>query len=134
MESTNYSPANTVECVKQYIAASYEIDRLLYSEISSVFADLDEKRRAGISQNLELFLSYVLEHSDMIQRDAKEICFKIYDHGQLNLMQTDNARAITERTLAEAIEDLCSPNDSYGWASAGIYCFWRRERKSWNVL
>lgn len=26
--------------------------------------------------------------------------------------------------LAEAIEDLCSPNDSYGWASAGIYCFW----------
>ena len=25
---------------------------------------------------------------------------------------------------AEAIEDLCSPNDSYGWASAGIYCFW----------
>ena len=26
--------------------------------------------------------------------------------------------------MASAIEDLCSPNDSYGWASAGIYCFW----------
>ena len=26
--------------------------------------------------------------------------------------------------MAEAIDDLCSPNDSYGWASAGIYCFW----------
>lgn len=26
--------------------------------------------------------------------------------------------------LAEAIDDLCSPNDNYGWASAGIYCFW----------
>ena len=26
--------------------------------------------------------------------------------------------------LADAIEDICSPNDSYGWASAGIYCFW----------
>lgn len=26
--------------------------------------------------------------------------------------------------LAEAIDDLCSPLDSYGWASAGIYCFW----------
>lgn len=26
--------------------------------------------------------------------------------------------------MAEAIDDLCSPNDNYGWASAGIYCFW----------
>ena len=28
------------------------------------------------------------------------------------------------KELATAIEDLCSPNDSYGWASAGIYSFW----------
>ena len=26
--------------------------------------------------------------------------------------------------MAQAIDDLCSPNDNYGWASAGIYCFW----------
>lgn len=26
--------------------------------------------------------------------------------------------------IAEAIDDLCCPNDNYGWASAGIYCFW----------
>lgn len=26
--------------------------------------------------------------------------------------------------IANAIDDLCSPNDNYGWASAGIYCFW----------
>lgn len=26
--------------------------------------------------------------------------------------------------IVDALEDLCSPNDSYGWASAGIYCFW----------
>lgn len=26
--------------------------------------------------------------------------------------------------IADALEDLCSPNDHYGWASAGIYCFW----------
>lgn len=26
--------------------------------------------------------------------------------------------------MAAAIDDLCSPTDSYGWASAGIYCFW----------
>lgn len=26
--------------------------------------------------------------------------------------------------MAYAIEELCSPRDTYGWASAGIYCFW----------
>lgn len=26
--------------------------------------------------------------------------------------------------IANAIDDLCSPEDNYGWASAGIYCFW----------
>lgn len=26
--------------------------------------------------------------------------------------------------MAKAIDDLCSPNDNYGWASAGIYSFW----------
>lgn len=26
--------------------------------------------------------------------------------------------------MADAIDDLCSPTDNYGWASAGIYCFW----------
>ena len=28
------------------------------------------------------------------------------------------------KELADAINDLCCPNDNYGWASAGIYCFW----------
>lgn len=36
----------------------------------------------------------------------------------------DAYRKEETRELAEAIEDLCSPNDNYGWASAGIYCFW----------
>ena len=26
--------------------------------------------------------------------------------------------------MANAIDDLCSPTDTHGWASAGIYCFW----------
>lgn len=26
--------------------------------------------------------------------------------------------------MADAIEEICSPNDNMGWASAGIYCFW----------
>ena len=26
--------------------------------------------------------------------------------------------------MADAIEDLCSPNDACGWSSSGVYCFW----------
>lgn len=26
--------------------------------------------------------------------------------------------------MISALDDLCNPNDSYGWASSGIYCFW----------
>lgn len=26
--------------------------------------------------------------------------------------------------MSKAEDDLCCPNDNYGWASAGIYCFW----------
>lgn len=36
----------------------------------------------------------------------------------------DAYRKEEARELAEAIDDLCSPNDNYGWASAGICCFW----------
>lgn len=28
------------------------------------------------------------------------------------------------KELSDAIDDLCCPNDGYGWASAGIYSFW----------
>lgn len=31
--------------------------------------------------------------------------------------------------IAEALDDLCSPNDNYGWSSAGIYNFWDYENK-----
>ena len=26
--------------------------------------------------------------------------------------------------IAHALNELCSPRDNYGWASAGIYCYW----------
>jgi len=26
--------------------------------------------------------------------------------------------------IAAALDDLCSPNDNYGWSSDGIYCYW----------
>lgn len=26
--------------------------------------------------------------------------------------------------IIDALDDLCNPNDNYGWSSSGIYCFW----------
>ena len=31
--------------------------------------------------------------------------------------------------IAEAVDDLCSPTDMYGWASAGIYSFWNYQTR-----
>ena len=31
--------------------------------------------------------------------------------------------------MAEYIEEICSPLDTVGWASAGIYSFWNYETK-----
>lgn len=36
--------------------------------------------------------------------------------------------------MADAIDDLCSPTDNYGWASAGIYCFGITMRKQFSIL
>lgn len=31
--------------------------------------------------------------------------------------------------MAEAIDENCSPNDTWGWSSNGIYCFWNVDTK-----
>ncbi|EHQ25125.1 GIY-YIG nuclease family protein [Mucilaginibacter paludis] len=31
--------------------------------------------------------------------------------------------------IVAALDTLCNPNDTYGWASAGIYCYWNYETK-----
>lgn len=36
----------------------------------------------------------------------------------------DAYKQVEKEKIADALEDLCSPCDNYGWSSAGIYCFW----------
>lgn len=31
--------------------------------------------------------------------------------------------------IAECIDEICSPLDTYGWSSAGIYSFWNNNNK-----
>ena len=36
----------------------------------------------------------------------------------------DAYRESEKQEIANALNDLCCPTDSYGWASAGVYCYW----------
>jgi len=42
---------------------------------------------------------------------------------------TDVYRQFEATALGDALDDLCSPNDNYGWSSAGIYAFWRPDNQ-----
>lgn len=33
------------------------------------------------------------------------------------------------KDIVDALDHVCNPNDGYGWASSGIYCFWDYETK-----
>lgn len=37
---------------------------------------------------------------------------------------SDQYRAKESAEISAALSDLCSPNDNYGWSSAGLYCYW----------
>lgn len=36
----------------------------------------------------------------------------------------DEFRWAERESIAEALDELCNPNDDWGWASAGVYAFW----------
>jgi hypothetical protein len=38
----------------------------------------------------------------------------------------DAYRTDERKEVVAALDELCSPRDLYGWASAGVYCFWNR--------
>lgn len=99
MESWDYNPAKTVSSISAYINSSQKLDRMLYYEISSFIVGLNEKERGTFSTNLDRLLDYVLDEENGVDLDVRKICIKIYDHFQLNLIQIENARAISEKTI-----------------------------------
>lgn len=36
----------------------------------------------------------------------------------------DAYRSSERKQMADAINEICDPRDSYGWSSAGLYCYW----------
>jgi len=53
-----------------------------------------------------------------------KIIIEIGDENMFGTVIIDAYKRDEKEQIANAIDDLCSPSDTYGWASAGIYCFW----------
>ena len=102
LDSSEYKPERTVEKIDIYIRDN-SIDRILYSEITSFIVGLNENERATASTNLDTLISYVLDND--VKPDIRKISIKLYDHFQLNLIQIENAKAASDKAIAESIAD-----------------------------
>lgn len=100
-----YEPKKTVGSVDAYIASTEKVDRILYSVISGFIVGLDEKSRGVFSTNVDKLLQYVLEEGNQVSEDTRNICIKLYDHFQLNLIQIESASVITKDAIAIAMKD-----------------------------
>ena len=54
---------------------------------------------------------------------------KMQDIGLFGTIIMDSYKKNEIKTVAEYLEEICSPQDSYGWSSAGIYSFWDYESR-----
>lgn len=98
--ANQYSPERTVNSVEKFIKEN-PVQRIFYSEISSFISGLSENGRATVSANLDTLVSYVIDNE--VSSDIQKICIKIYDHFQLNLIQFENAKAASDKAIAESI-------------------------------
>lgn len=102
LHSNTYKPELTVDSIKMYINNDH-IGRILYSEISSFISSLDEEERKTVSYNLDTLVNYVIDND--VGADVRKVGMKIYDHFQLNLIQFENAKLVSERAIAESITE-----------------------------
>ena len=99
-----YDPVSTVEIVNTYVQTTDKMDRILYSEISGLIFDLNEKDRGIFSTNVDKLLQYVLDDTNVVSEDSRKICIKFYDHFQLILIQIENVSKITKNGIADAMK------------------------------
>lgn len=100
LEAGKYKPELSVTSIGLYIKDN-PIQRILYSEISSFIVGLNENERATVSTNLDTLVSHVLDNA--VSPDIQKISIKLYDHFQLNLIQLENAKAASDKAIAESI-------------------------------
>lgn len=107
VETKDYVPTKTVDNILSYLEAKDKIERILYSEISSFIFAMESAEKGSFTTNVEKLMIYALNSGpEKISNDCSKIIVKIYDHVQLALIQTNNAKMVLGSGLEEAKHEL----------------------------
>lgn len=106
LETEKYEPQKSIEGINHYISSTERLDRMLYSEISNYIFSLNLRERGVFTTNAESLLLYSLDKSKEVSDDSRKIVIKIYDHSQLAIYQTENAKVISADGMRAAKEDV----------------------------
>lgn len=98
-----YKPDMTVQSISKYVNSPQNINVMLYSEITSYVYGLSDEEYGIFGTNLDKLLQYVCNSKDVDDKTAR-IVVKVYDHTQLAIRQTKNAKSIFECGI-ETVKD-----------------------------
>lgn len=107
-----YEPSYTLLIIVKYIAEAEKLERMLYSEISNYIFSLEEGDRGILVVNMARLLEFVLNDNEFeystegSKEDCEKIVVKLYDHSQLAIHQTENAKKIYENSIEETKTDF----------------------------
>lgn len=90
IDNTSYEPSETISKINDYLNSNNKLERILYSEISKYFFDLDSSQKASFIANAEKLLHYSLDIYNKVNEDIKKLIVKIFDHIQLANYQNSN--------------------------------------------
>lgn len=79
--------------------------RLLYSQLSANFFNLDERERANVLTNTEKLINYAYENSEE-NSELKKMSIKIYDHCQLVSQQIESIQKLSAISVEKAKNKL----------------------------
>lgn len=89
--TNEYDVDTTIKIIEDYIKNDDKVERILYSEVSSILYSLDEVRMGLFSTNIEKLMVFILNRKSVgADVDCDKIIIKIYDHFQLIMRQAEN--------------------------------------------
>lgn len=72
IDNTSYEPSETISKINDYLNSNNKLERILYSEISKYFFDLDSSQKASFIANAEKLLHYSLDIYNKVNEDIKK--------------------------------------------------------------
>ncbi len=105
ISNQEYSPDKTIYLIQNYLDISESFGRILYSEISNYIFELEVEQQGTFVTNLEALLNYTI-NSYELEIEIKKAVARIYDHIQLAIYQTQNARNTFAKSEKQVEEDL----------------------------